>query len=159
MKAVESILKYQAGDGSFPKAETSITRSYGKSLLIEATSLALLSMLRIDHIKFAAPIKSAIDFLLNKMNGGYFESTQATILAMRALVEFLKVSKSSSERSQFDVILNGSPRMITTGDAMKYPDQGRYFAVIGVTRRPEPAERDQHKSDTRANSISANQAP
>ena len=123
-KAVERIISNQAEDGSFCEAKTSITRSSGKSLQVETTSLALLSMLRVDYTTYTTPIKKAVDYLIGAMNGGYFGSTQATILAMKALVEFMKISNQSSSEMDFDVIVQNNPYLMTVGDKMKHPDKG-----------------------------------
>jgi hypothetical protein len=127
--AVEKLISKQSEDGSFPQAKTSITRSSGKSLLVETTSLALLSMLRVDYSEWATPIKKAVDYLMGAMNGGYFGSTQATILAMKALVEFMKISNQSSDEMLFDVIVGKNPYLMTVGDQMKNPEKGKLCQI------------------------------
>lgn len=121
---VDQIAASQNADGSFNDAKTSITRSSGKPLHIETTSLALLCMLRVDFGQWTTQIKKAVDFLMKQMNGGYFGSTQATILAMKALVEFMEKSSSCSDDCQFEVVLNESLHLMTVGDKMKHPEKG-----------------------------------
>jgi hypothetical protein len=127
---VERIVSNQSEDGSFPQAETSITRSSGKSLLVETTSLALLSMLRIDYTQWTSQIKRGIDYLMGEMNGGYFGSTQATILAMKAFVEFMKISNSSSNDLQFKVKVLDNLYLMSTGDQMKNPEKGNEIKIF-----------------------------
>lgn len=138
LDTLEQLIDAQSADGSFPQAKTSITRSSGKGLAIEATSLALLCMLRVDDSRWASQIKKAVDYLMGQMNGGYFGSTQATILAMKALVEFMKVSSASSDRLQFEVSVGAGQYLMTVGDQMKFPDEGGQSAEL--TRRPQRAD-------------------
>lgn len=101
-------------------------------------------MLRVDDSRWISQIKKAVDYLIKQMNGGYFGSTQATILAMKALVEFIKVSNSSSDRFEFEISINGNQHLMTVGDQMKFPDQGARF--LQLTHRPQRAK-DQQPAD------------
>ena len=116
---LNEIADNQDSEGAFKIAETSITRSSGKNLIIETTSLALLGMIRICPEKYTENIKKAVDFLVLKMNGGYFGSTQATILAMRALVEFMSFSGTNSTDLNFEVDVNAQKYLITVGESNK----------------------------------------
>lgn len=129
-QAVHTVVQSQSADGSFRNAKTSITRSCGKSLHVETTSLAVLSMLRVDPDQWSGEIKNAIDFLMHKMNGGYFGSTQATILAMKAFVEFMAVNGSQSGEAEFEVSLNNNAYCITIGDKIKHPHKGTHTHCI-----------------------------
>ena len=127
-KILEKLVSKQASNGSFEKAKTSITRSSGKSLIVETTSLALLCMLRIENDRWQNQIKKAIDFLLKNQNLGYFESTQATILAMRAMVEYMILSYKNLESKMFKIKLANQSLLLETGEnhtnnkGKKYPD-------------------------------------
>ena len=124
IKTLQNIIPNQSPDGSFSRAKTSITRSSGKSLIVETTSLALISMLRVDYTRYTVPIKKALDYLIREMNGGYFGSTQATILAMKALIEFMKISTKSSTEMGFDVIVQNNLYSMIVGDTMKSLHKG-----------------------------------
>ncbi|MEN7549926.1 TonB family protein [Rapidithrix thailandica] len=76
-------------------AEHSITRSGGKSLQVETTSLVLLAMLKSGHPEIKH-LQEGVDFLVNSREYGGFGSTQATILALKALTEYAKFSKSTA---------------------------------------------------------------
>jgi hypothetical protein len=123
-EAVEKIINHQNKDGSFSQAKTSITRSSGKSLIIETSSLVLLSMLRVDSVKYSSQIKKTVAFLISSMNGGYFGSTQATILALKALVEVMQKSKQSEGVKQFEISWNSNKHLMLVGDQMNNPDTG-----------------------------------
>jgi hypothetical protein len=125
-EAVERLVSDQMENGSFGKSKTSITRSSGKSLNVETTSLALLSMMRIDFSKYTTQIKKGIGYLMGQMNRGYFGSTQATILAMRTLIEYMTISNSSCGEKQFDVSLNGDKKILQVGDQMKNPEKSEF---------------------------------
>ena len=127
IEALEEVSLKQIKDGSFSQSKTSITRSSGKSLVIETSSLALLAMLRIDNIRWSNSIKKTVDFLISSMNGGYFGSTQATILAMKALVEYMNLNKNSGQIELFEVIVNMNKHLMKVGDQMKFPDESNSY--------------------------------
>ena len=135
-QAVAKIVSNQAENGSFCQAKTSITRSSGKSLLIETTSLAILSMLRVDSLKWENQIKQGVDFIMSKMKGGYFGSTQATILAMKALVEFMSVSAIPSDESLFEVFIENTAYLMKIGDSMNNPDKGILINITNIRSKP-----------------------
>ena len=83
----------QAKDGSFPGAAESITRSGGESLLVETTALATLALTAAGHRGRAF---LAVKFLASKRNvRGGFASTQATVLALRAMARFSRQHSSA----------------------------------------------------------------
>lgn len=66
-------------------AATSITRSGGDSLLVETTALVALCWLN-DVETYGAAARRAIDWIATRCVGGKFGSTQATVLALKAIV-------------------------------------------------------------------------
>ena len=82
----------QDADGSISGANTSITSSHGQNLIVETTSLAVIAWLRLDKEistgnAYSAEIQKAIEFLVSSVEkGGSYGSTQATILALKALI-------------------------------------------------------------------------
>jgi hypothetical protein len=74
----------QAEDGSVNGATTSITRSGGESLRVETTALAALAWLRSSEQ--AARAERAAAWLASTCRDGRFGSTQATVLALKAIV-------------------------------------------------------------------------
>ena len=108
LKIIRQLAETQNGEGGFTKAKTSVTRSSGKGLAVETTSMALIAFLRSGEPAFNENIERSVEFLVKNMNQGYWGSTQSTILAMRALIEFQNKNKVSSDRFGFDIDINGS---------------------------------------------------
>lgn len=77
--------------GSFPGAESTITISMGKSKDIETTAIASLFLMELDFDKYIKNIEKAIGFILENMEFGYFGSTQATVLGLKAIVLYTKI--------------------------------------------------------------------
>ena len=78
--------------GAVEGAQSSITNSRGKSLLLETTSLAALNWLNLNPSKFSKNIDLSIGFILGSIkNGGRFGSTQSTVLSLKALVRYTQI--------------------------------------------------------------------
>ncbi len=102
------LIAKQQNDGSFPGAETSITRSRGSDLVIETTALAVLALLKSKAPEFTAPLDSAIRFLVqSRAPHGTFGSTQATVLALKAIVAYNRTKRRTSETGEIIVRLDG----------------------------------------------------
>lgn len=83
--ALKKLAGKQGKDGGFPGAVESITQSGGLALSVETASLAALALQRGDTEQKAAARK-AISWLEEQRKGsGSFGSTQATVLALRAI--------------------------------------------------------------------------
>ncbi len=78
----------QSDDGSVQGATTSVVGSGGEALVIETTSLAALAWLHNPH--YVANVEKAIQYLAEVCKGGRFGSTQSTVLALKAIVEYDK---------------------------------------------------------------------
>ena len=74
--------------GEFANSITSITSSSGSSLSLETTALGVLFLLSLDDTAYLSNVEKAVEYILSKMESGFFSSTQATILCMKALVEY-----------------------------------------------------------------------
>ena len=85
--AAKKLLENQDDTGEFSSVQTSITRSRGKNLRIEATAIALVLLQTVDFTEYAKPIAKGIEFLQQHMQNGYFGSTQSTVLALKALAD------------------------------------------------------------------------
>lgn len=91
-KLLEKLVKKQSDDGHLESKLGSITRSGGISLQVETTALAALAFLK--QPEFAAQANKAVEWIVkNRQGGGGFGGTQATILALKALVEHAKANK------------------------------------------------------------------
>ncbi|MBK9286021.1 MAG: hypothetical protein IPM51_17125 [Sphingobacteriaceae bacterium] len=96
-EALKALLSKQAADGSFTGSSHSITYSQGNSLTIETTALSIMAMLKSAN-KGGVALNNSIQYLTSTRSGsGVFSSTQGTILALKALTEFAKFSKKTTE--------------------------------------------------------------
>lgn len=91
---VKKLKTMQADDGHLTGKNGSITRSGGLSLEIETTALAALAWLRAKD--FTAPAERAVEWIVSHRQGqGGFGSTQATILALKALITHAKTHRAT----------------------------------------------------------------
>ncbi|MBI1913693.1 MAG: hypothetical protein HYS12_02895 [Planctomycetes bacterium] len=83
---LQKIVAVQKEDGHLDAEQTSVTGSRGRDLQIETTALAVLGWQRADAVRFRAPVERAVRWLDRQRDGfGAFGSTQATVLALKAL--------------------------------------------------------------------------
>ncbi len=91
---LEKLSEVQAEDGHLEGKQGSITRSGGQSLKVETTALAALAWLKLPA--FTEQANRAVKWIINSRQGsGGFGSTQATILALKALVEHSKANRKT----------------------------------------------------------------
>ena len=92
--------------GKFDKAASSITLSRGVPLSVETTALAAIFLAQTDFDTYHVQVKSAVDFIMANMQMGAYGSTQATILALKAMVIYSqKVAGPKSESEKLDIVL------------------------------------------------------
>ncbi|MGZ3942441.1 MAG: alpha-2-macroglobulin family protein [Bacteroidia bacterium] len=104
--AMTALLSKQAKDGSFTGTTHSITYSQGQSLTIETTSMAIMAILK-SPSKNATALSNAVQHLVGSRAGsGVFSSTQGTILALKALTEYAKFSKKTTEDGTIDIYVD-----------------------------------------------------
>ncbi|CAN5855014.1 hypothetical protein BH11BAC7_BH11BAC7_13760 [soil metagenome] len=104
--AMKSLMDQQAKDGSWTGATHSITYSQGLSLTTETTSLAILAMIKSPSGNGAA-LTNAVQYLVGSRSGsGVFSSTQGTILALKALTEYAKFSKKTTEDGTIEIYVD-----------------------------------------------------
>ncbi len=102
---VKRLAGMQQADGHFDGKTTSITSSRGSNLHIETTSIAALAFTKSGtHL---ADGEEAIAWLLQQRSGGSFGTTQATIMALRALVTHAQNARKTSTSHDVAVIVNG----------------------------------------------------
>jgi len=106
-EALATLISKQAKDGSFTGSSHSITYSQGNSLTIETTALAIMAVLKSPN-KNAAVMTNAVQYLTGTRSGsGVFSSTQGTILALKALTEYAKFSKKTTEDGTIVIYVDG----------------------------------------------------
>lgn len=102
------LIKTRNDAGFWTGAKHSITRSTGISLNVETSSLALLALMKSQNPDMGA-IASGVKYLVGARSGfGGFGSTQATILALKALTKYAEFSKKTDEAGSVDVLVNGN---------------------------------------------------
>ncbi len=108
---VKRLAALQVKDGSFTGAKESITMSGGESLTIEATSLAVLALLKASPSgEYEAQIRSGVDYLNARRSGsGEWGNTQATILGLKALTAYSEHSRQMQTDGSATLIINGKP--------------------------------------------------
>jgi hypothetical protein len=77
---------FAASGGHAPESRVpSITGSTGANLVMETTSLAILAFVRAPS-RFAPQLDAAFEWLMTQCKNGRFGATQATILALKAII-------------------------------------------------------------------------
>jgi hypothetical protein len=99
----------QQPDGSVPGAATTITRSHGPDAVTETTALAALAWLKdAKPSPYEANARLAVQYLHSRRGPfGAFGSTQATILALKALVEHARTTRKVAEAGRVVVRIGG----------------------------------------------------
>lgn len=106
-EALNALVKQQAKDGSFTGSSHSITYSQGQSLTIETSALSIMAILN-SNGKYAGVLNNTVQFLTSTRSGsGVFSSTQGTILALKALTEYAKFSKKTTEDGTIEIYIDG----------------------------------------------------
>ena len=109
VKLLEAVAAKQAADGGVPGATATITASRGDDVTTETTALALLGWLKADRPdRFAAPVGKAVGFLVGRRQAsGTFGATQATVLALKALVEHARRNTAEPEGGEVRLLVAG----------------------------------------------------
>lgn len=101
------LLSQQQKEGNWLGTEHSITYSQGKSLIIETTSLAILALLKTDNNSDLA-INNGVQYIVASRDGsGTFGNTQGTVLALKALTTYAKMSKKTNENGTLVIYIDG----------------------------------------------------
>ncbi|MEO0474565.1 MAG: alpha-2-macroglobulin family protein [Planctomycetota bacterium] len=106
-------------EGFVQGAATSITRSGGDALKIETTSLAILAWLRDDA--YTEQVEKSILWLTERCKAGRFGSTQSTVLALKAIVEYDKARSTPKAPGSLVVLVDGKP----VGEPVTFDEETR----------------------------------
>ncbi len=111
VELLKTLAKLQQEDGRLVGALTSITGSGGRDLLIESTALATLGWLKANRPdEFNSHLDRAVKWLVRQRGGyGGFGATQATILALKALIAHTREHKKAIEAGNLSVFVNDRP--------------------------------------------------
>ncbi|MCA9494931.1 MAG: hypothetical protein KC621_33615, partial [Myxococcales bacterium] len=128
-EAARRLAAMQAPDGSWPGAESSITRSWESNLLVESTALATLAMLEAEGRTMEAD-KGAAWLVEHRQGVGTWGATQATALALSALTEHADHARRPRTGGELSVEVNGQPM----GTLAYEPDQTAPLVIDGLER-------------------------
>lgn len=129
VSATKRLAGLQDKDGSWKRANHSITRSTGINLQIETTSLALIAMMKAGG--FDDNVRQGIQWLAANRGGfGQWGATQATVLALRAMTTYAKMSRKTPSSGTIVVKVNGAEAQRMTyeagrKDAIEFTNLGR----------------------------------
>jgi hypothetical protein len=85
-KLIARLGKHQKEDGSVLDSKTTVVDSQGDALMIETTAVAALAWLR--DKEYAGNVEKAMQWLTTRCKDGCYSSTQATVLALKAVVAY-----------------------------------------------------------------------
>ncbi|MEM6505165.1 MAG: alpha-2-macroglobulin family protein [Planctomycetota bacterium] len=94
-------------EGFIEGAVTSITNSGGDALKIETTSLAILAWLKDEGDAYTSEVEKTILWLTERCKSGRFGSTQSTVLALKAIVEYDKARSTPKAPGSLQLLVNG----------------------------------------------------
>ena len=102
IELLQQLRDFQQKDGHIDGAQTSITASQGRDLQVETTALAILGWLRANRANdFAPNLQTATRWLVQqRRGGGSFGATQATILALKAMLEYAQKHPQAIQAGQ-----------------------------------------------------------
>ncbi|MFW6161207.1 MAG: MG2 domain-containing protein [Planctomycetota bacterium] len=140
-KLMDKLVAKQTDDGWVDGAVTSITRSGGEALKIETTSLAILAWLR--QPKYAGAVEKAIRYLANACEAGRYGSTQSTVLALRAIVQYDNARAKPKAAGRARVYVDGQP----VGDPVAFDKETK--GAITLPDVSELLEPGKHKVEVK----------
>lgn len=103
---IRLLLKKKDENGSWTGASHSVMGGTGQNLRVETTALAVLALLKTGH-KDDVALTKAIEFLIKSKTEYGYGSTQSTVLALKALVEYAKLVGRSPADGKLVVQIDG----------------------------------------------------
>jgi hypothetical protein len=133
---VKRLAAMQGKDGSFPGAKETITMSGGQALATETAALATMALMKAGDA-YEGQVRQAVEYLNGHRGGwGEWSSTQATVLALRAMTEYTERSRKMAVGGTATVIVNGR-------EVSKIAfDKGRKEALVWDDLALEPGKND-----------------
>ena len=132
---LDKLAQSQHEDGQLTGTQGSITHSGGISLTVETTALAALAWFK--EPAFREPAERAIRWITaNRQGGGGFGSTQATILALKALVEHANINRGTITGGELIVKRDG----VTIGTQPFCAGTNQTITIDGLSARLESGE-------------------
>ncbi|RTL37693.1 MAG: A-macroglobulin complement component [Candidatus Melainabacteria bacterium] len=121
-KLMDALAAKQKPDGSIDGITSSIVGSSGQSLTVEGTALSVLAWLH--DPAYAANVEKSIKFLADSCKAGRYGSTQATVLALRAIVKYDQLRAHPKAPGKVRVAVDGN----VVGDWVSF-DQSSQGAI------------------------------
>ena len=125
----------QAEDGHLTGSDRSITGSRGRSLTMETTALAALAWMKLPE--FADEANRAVEWIVdNRQGSGGFGSTQATVLALKALREHSRANRRSGGGGTLTV----KRETVLLGELPLAAGRHRTLAMDGLEEKLTPGD-------------------
>lgn len=106
-KMLASLMKLQQKSGAWVGTSHSITRSTGKGLEVETTSLVVMAAMLSKKADFKA-VEKGVQYIVSSRSGyGGFGNTQSTVMALKALTRFANFAKKTEEPGTVEFYVNG----------------------------------------------------
>ena len=137
-RLLQTLTELQATDGSLTGA-TTVTQSGGLSLTMETTALATIAWLKNPRFADAAG-RAAKWIVSNRQGHGGFGSTQATVLALKALVGYAKTASTARQGGMLQVVRDQEVLAQVTLPAGA--DTGSTMELTGLGSKLLPGETD-----------------
>lgn len=99
------LLEKQEKDGSWIGSSHSIMYAYGNCFRIETTALSVLALMKSGST--SAAVSQGLEFIMKSKNEYGYGSTQSTVLALRALIEYAKIGNQKQSDGQLVVQVDG----------------------------------------------------
>jgi hypothetical protein len=128
-RLMDRLVAKQKPDGSIDSVTSSIVGSGGESLEVEGSALATLAWLR--EPEYAGRVEKSIKFLADSCQGGRYGSTQATVLALRAIVTYDKQRAHPKAPGAVQLFVDGQ----SVGDKLAFDAKTQ-----GALKLPEMSE-------------------
>lgn len=95
-------------DGDKLVVNETVTRSYGNNRLTEAAALFARGIMKSEDDKVdTVLLEKVIQFLASRRSGGGFGSTQATVLGLKAMVDYAQFMGTTDKSGRVQVYANG----------------------------------------------------
>lgn len=104
-RLVTQLLEKQDKNGSWMGSTHSVLHAHGEYFRTETTALAALALMKSGNT--GAATSKALEFIMQRKNEYGYGSTQSTVLALRALVEYTKIGSQKPSDGQLVVQVDG----------------------------------------------------
>jgi len=140
VELLKNVAKAQKDDGRLEGAQTSITGSGGRDLLIETTALATLGWLKANRPdEFNPNIDKAVKWLCQQRGGyGGFGSPQSTIFALKALIAHTRAHKKPIEAGSLLLFVGERPAPVVNRNFPSSVQEPITLAVSDNYLKPGP---------------------